>query len=63
MDLIVAVLLWMGVIQPGQAPTQDVINRNREAIVQYSKDTDFLDDNPTFRTADHIGMLDLHEGD
>ena len=42
MDLILAILLWLGLIAPGQTPTDELIDANRSAIEQASQDEDFL---------------------
>jgi hypothetical protein len=64
MNLIVAALLWMGAIQPGQTPSDQMIRENREAIVCSIQDPDFIREHQNITlNRDHIGMLDLNEGD
>lgn len=63
MDLIVAILLWIGAISPGESPTQQDIDQNQEAINYYSHDTDFMNYYNGSSTGDAIGIMDIDEGD
>jgi hypothetical protein len=63
MDLIVAVLVWIGALVPGENVTPEVVLENESAIEYYSQDPDFVRTFNASRTAEHIGMLDLNEGD
>jgi hypothetical protein len=62
MNLIVAALIWMGALQAGQAPTDQLIRENKEAIEISIQDPAFQQEYETINR-DHIGMLDLNEGD
>lgn len=59
MDLIVAVLLFLNVINPGEVPTQEMIDANQPAIQQYSNDPSFMD----MYESDGIVIFDLETGD
>ncbi|MEM1000517.1 MAG: hypothetical protein AAGN35_25920 [Bacteroidota bacterium] len=59
MDLVLAILLFLNIIAPGQVPTQDVINANQHLIEEYSQDQQFLN---MYHT-DGIAIFDLEGGD
>lgn len=59
MDLVVAVLLFLNVINPGEVPTQAEIDANQSAIEQYSNDPSFMD----IYESDGIVIFDLETGD
>lgn len=64
MNLIVAALIWMGALQAGETPSDQLIRENKTAIEISIQDPAFIDayENTTLNR-DHIGMLDLNEGD
>jgi hypothetical protein len=61
MNIIVAALIWIGALQAGQAPSDQMVRENCSAIEASIQDPEFLDEYNNNRI--HIGMLDLNEGD
>jgi hypothetical protein len=59
MDLIVAIFLFLNIINPGEVPTQQMIDANQPVIEQYSHDQSFMD----MYESDGIVIFDLETGD
>ena len=61
MNIIVAALIWIGALQAGQTPNDQLVRENCAAIEASIQDPEFIREYNNNRI--HIGMLDLNEGD
>ena len=62
-DLIIAILLYIGAISSSSEVNQTVIQENQEAIDFYSHDQEFLDYYHTDYQDGSVIVLDIYEAD
>ena len=63
MDFIVALFMYLGLISHGGEITDAMIDQNKGTIEHYADDQDFLDYYNNTSTTEHIGVIDMHDGD
>lgn len=62
-DLIVAILLYIGAVNSSTEVTPSVIENNQSAIEYYKQDPDFQSYYESQQSSDHVGIMDTMEGD
>lgn len=62
MDLIIAIFMWLGMIAPGETPTQEMIDNNQPVIQSTEHDPAFQDYYQT-TYAETITTMNISDGD
>lgn len=63
MDLIIAILLYIGAVSSSTEVNETVINENQSAIEYYQNDPDFQEYYQSEYNSENVVILDASEGD